>query len=86
MFCNKWLLLNFIIMGLFQADAGIIIWEIFCVAWILLPLIWGTILCLKNDTLSGAMKAAWIFAFLIGGVLAFIVYLAIYSKHHSRNK
>lgn len=73
-------------MGIFQSDPMTVLLEVICVSIFLIPLIWGTILCLKNDTLSGAMKAAWIFAFLIGGVLAFIVYLAIYSKHHSQNK
>lgn len=49
--------------------------------WILVPLVIGIPLCLRNKAITGWFKAGWISAFLFGGMLAFFIYLAIYNSH-----
>lgn len=61
----------------FFDSPGAIIAYIIAVVIVVLPLIVGLTLCWRDRSLSLTAKIAWTCAFVIGGLLAVILYFAI---------
>lgn len=54
---------------------------VIAVIWFLVPLVVGIPMCLKNKVISPWYKVGWCLALLFFGMIAFFLYLVIYSRN-----
>ena len=75
-------------MELFNPFSGVwsVIVYIVAALWVVIPIIIGIPMCIRNKTIPKGYKVGWIIAFLLFGMFAFFLYLVIYSKHTKTDK
>lgn len=68
-------------------DSNISFWIMYAVAaiWVLVPLAVGIPMCIRNKEITTGFKVAWCFAFLFFGMIAFLIFLAIYYSRRKNN-
>ena len=62
------------------SDVWFVIAYIIALAIILVPLVVGIPMCLKNKALPSNLKAVWIILFIAFGIVAFIIYCILYKS------
>lgn len=73
-------MVNMILNIINVSDVWFVIAYIIALAIILVPLVVGIPMCLKNKTLTSRMKAVWVILLIWFGIIAFIIYCILYKS------